>query len=76
MVLNLGPYKAYINYFLSFANHQDPNVNNGGLPNWPKYTNDGKDTLEIGFNSLGTTKDDFREEEIQYMIDNPSVIAF
>ncbi|VVT53807.1 uncharacterized protein SAPINGB_P003759 [Magnusiomyces paraingens] len=74
--LNLGPYKAYINYFLSFANHQDPNVNNGGLPNWPKYTNDGKDTLEIGFNSLGTTKDDFREEEIQYMIDNPSVIAF
>lgn len=73
--VNLGPTKAYLNYFISFANHLDPNTNNGGLPKWPEYTTDGKDTLEIGFTNYGTLKDDFRTEQIQYLIDNPKVIA-
>lgn len=32
-------------------------------------------TLEIGFGTLGTTTDDFRNNKIQWMIDNPEAIA-
>lgn len=72
--LDLGPYRAYQEYFIAFANHLDPNVG-VSLSNWPKYTNSDKKTLEIGFGTLGTTTDDFRNNKIQWMIDNPEAIA-
>lgn len=71
--LNIGPYRAYQDYFVAFANHLDPNVG-VSLANWPNYTNRGKETLAIGFSSLGTTTDNFRNEKIQYMIDNPDSV--
>ena len=34
------------NYWVNFATHGDPN--GAGLPEWPKYTNDSRHTLELG----------------------------
>lgn len=72
--LNIGPHEAYKKYFISFANHLDPNIGTN-LQNWPQYTNEDKKSLEIGFTSLRESVDDFREKPIQYIIDNPKVFA-
>lgn len=71
--LDIGPFKAYQDYFIAFANNLDPNVG-VSLTNWPSYTNNGKETLDIGFSSSSRTTDDFRNEKIQYMIDNPEAV--
>lgn len=67
--LDVGPYKVYQDYFIAFANHFDPNVG-VSLRNWPKYSTSSKDLLRVGFNSLGTMKDNYREQEVSYIIQN------
>lgn len=68
-LINLGPYNAYRKYWIAFAAHMDPNPGSD-LTAWPKYDNDKKQTLNIGFRNLGVRIDDFRQGSIQYLIDN------
>lgn len=72
--LDLGPYKVYQDYFIAFANHLDPNVG-VSLRNWPKYTDNGKETLLVTLSDLSVTTDNFRQTEIQYLIDEPDATA-
>ncbi|KAF5100855.1 hypothetical protein D0Z03_000734 [Geotrichum reessii] len=61
---DLGPVtSSYRRYFISFANHHDPNVGTG-LENWQKYTAGGKEMLEIQMLGNVMRKDDFRVQEI------------
>ncbi|KAH8917913.1 alpha/beta-hydrolase [Atractiella rhizophila] len=55
--------------WLAFAVHLDPNKNNyPGAPNWPDYSQGGKNMV---FQSLGsaTETDDYREKQIDFIID-------
>ncbi|KAH6917979.1 carotenoid ester lipase [Coprinopsis sp. MPI-PUGE-AT-0042] len=64
-------------HVIRFTNKLDPNV--GGLfrPNWPQWTASGKDLLEYsdGLVSLALAKDNYREKEMEYLVevtlDNP-----
>lgn len=71
--LDLGPYRAYQDYFIAFANTLNPNTGIS-LPKWPKYTKKGKETLEIGLTRFGRTTDTYREKQMQFMIDNPDAV--
>lgn len=51
----------------------NPNV--PGLPDWPNYGDEGT-LLEIGFTgSIGTTPDNFRQEAMEYLNNNPVTLA-
>lgn len=70
---DLLPSTAYRRYWISFANHYDPNVNTS-LPIWTQYTNNGKESLQIELDKLRMGSDDFRQASIQQMIDFPELI--
>ncbi|KAI3399554.1 hypothetical protein diail_6576 [Diaporthe ilicicola] len=59
-------------YYISFANTLDPNNGtNGDFTEWPQWTEQGREILEMGNsveNPVGT--DDFREESYQYLLAN------
>lgn len=55
------PSDAYRNYFISFANHHDPNVGTG-LPEWPRFDNEQRKTLRIGLTTLEEGVDVFPQE--------------
>nr|CAA54963.1 triacylglycerol lipase [Geotrichum candidum] len=61
--LNIGPSDSYLRYFISFRNHHDPNVGTG-LQNWAKYTDGGKEMLEIKMLGNSMRTDDFRIDQI------------
>lgn len=72
--LNVGPYLAYRRYWISFANNYDPNVNTN-LTQWDAYTDGKRQTLVIEWDSLKKGTDDFRMDQITYMIDHPEFIS-
>nr|ABI13535.1 lipase [Geotrichum candidum] len=61
--VNVGPADSYLRYFISFANHHDPNVGTN-LLTWNKYTDEGKEMLEIKMFDNSMRTDDFRIEGI------------
>jgi carboxylesterase type B len=61
--LGIGPADSYRRYFISFANHHDPNVGTN-LLNWNKYTDEGKEMLEIHMVGNSMRADDFRIDGI------------
>jgi carboxylesterase type B len=61
--INTGPADSYLRYFISFANHHDPNVGTN-LLNWNKYTDEGKEMLEIHMTDNSMRTDDFRIDGI------------
>ncbi|VVT54503.1 uncharacterized protein SAPINGB_P004108 [Magnusiomyces paraingens] len=71
---NTFPSRAYRDYFISFANHYNPNTNNGGLPYWPKYTNENLEMLHIMADSGSTRKDDFRRDRTDYALGDLSIL--
>ena len=60
-------------YRLNFVNRLDPNGN--GQANWPRYGEQGN---MIQFRRDGTAffTDDYRQEQIGYMIDNADAFHF
>ena len=57
---------------LNFVVNQDPNGN--GQPNWPKY-GDGA-LLRFTDDGPQVSTDDYRKEQIQYMMDNADAFHF
>lgn len=59
-------------YYISFVNTLDPNNGTDSqFTQWPQWTEQGREILELGNsvdNSVGT--DDFREEAYQYLLAN------
>ncbi|VVT44551.1 uncharacterized protein SAPINGB_P000454 [Magnusiomyces paraingens] len=80
--LDFNPAPSYRRYFISFANHFDPNMANTGkyeeknkLEAWPLYTNKGKETLNIGMRKNEESRDVFaRDANIQYFVEHPEAI--
>jgi acetylcholinesterase len=64
-------------YLINFINHLDPNgasnasLLNETLINWPRFSTDTRELLTIldGSVPLTITKDDFRQEPIQFLMD-------
>lgn len=68
------PAPVYRRYFISFANHYNPNVNTG-LHKWKPYTKDGKEILVIKHTSLTDGTDEFeRDSKISHLVNNPELI--
>nr|ABC39650.1 lipase [Geotrichum candidum] len=61
--VNIGPANSYLRYFISFANHHDPNVGTN-LLQWDQYTDEGKEMLEIHMTDNVMRTDDYRIEGI------------
>lgn len=75
--LNIGPSKTYRRHFISFANHDDPNIGTN-LTLWKPYTQEGKETLEIGkhHNDNHITRDEFpRDNSIEYIMKHPEAVV-
>lgn len=73
-ILNIGPYLAYRRYWISFANHHDPNIGTG-LARWNPYTTVGNESLSITFDSLRMRADNFRLDQINHLMYNSSKIS-
>lgn len=65
--LPLGPYKAFRRYFISFANHKDPNYGTQLSP-WPQYSNSDKKILNISPIDLHSTTDNYRSDSVSYLM--------
>lgn len=72
--VDVGPYLAYRRYWVSFANHHDPNIGTG-LTEWKQYTSTGKETLQINFDTLAMGTDNFRQIQINYLMDHSDVFS-
>lgn len=73
--LDIGPSQTYRKHFISFANHFDPNVGTG-LMRWEPYTDEGKETLNIGMTENKMSKDIFpRDSNIEYIMRHPDAIV-
>ncbi|VVT54505.1 uncharacterized protein SAPINGB_P004109 [Magnusiomyces paraingens] len=66
------PSNAYRKYFISFANHYNPNTNNGGLQWWPLYDDKEKLMLHIGRDSGDIIQDTFRGDRTDFAMRNLS----
>lgn len=64
---------AYRAYFLSFANHHNPNVNNGNRPYWPMFDDENRAMLHVSADSLGVTQDTFRLNRTDYIMEDLSI---
>ncbi|VVT56945.1 uncharacterized protein SAPINGB_P005432 [Magnusiomyces paraingens] len=62
------PSNAYRGYFISFANHFDPNTNNGGLIQFPQYHESTQDAVKISFKNGSLMKDDYRRDRTNYIL--------
>lgn len=69
-----GPYLAYRRYFVSFANHFDPNVGTN-LTYWDQYTKENRETMEIKYREFEMQRegDRFREEQIAFLNTNREI---
>lgn len=67
------PSRAYRGYFLSFANHHDPNINNGGVAPFPVYDERTRQLSRISFGNGSTLKDDFRINRTDLYLNNLDV---
>ncbi|KAH6906708.1 triacylglycerol lipase 3 [Coprinopsis sp. MPI-PUGE-AT-0042] len=66
--------KLIMEYWISFAVNLDPNDNNGlKRPKWPQYTKGNKVILQLEGDNTKTIKDDFRKEQMDFLIENAIV---
>lgn len=72
--VDAGPFLAYRRYFVSFANHFDPNIGTN-LTYWNQYTTANRETLEIKHKELRMQDvgDRFRESQIAFLNSNPEI---
>ncbi|KAJ7720798.1 esterase 1 [Mycena metata] len=65
---------AMVDYWLSFATSLDPNDGLGvPRPVWGAYTSDNPALIQLNGDNLTLIADDYREEQIQYIIDKSPV---
>lgn len=68
------PAPVYRRYFISFANHFDPNINTG-LLHWDQYTSKNKETLVINMRKPTMGRDEFdRDNNLNYLVNHPELI--
>ncbi|KAH6896269.1 triacylglycerol lipase 3 [Coprinopsis sp. MPI-PUGE-AT-0042] len=66
--------KLIMEYWISFAVNLDPNDNKGlERPKWPQYTKSKKVILQLEGDNTKTIKDDFRKEQMDFLIENSIV---
>lgn len=71
--VDLGPYQSFRRYWISFANHHDPNHNTDGLAQWDAYTKEGKQELDIQFYQNEMSNDTVRAKPIEFLLTNEQV---
>lgn len=54
--------RAYLRYFISFANFYDPNQAIDDLPEWPMYDEVNRTMLHFSISKIGTATDDYRKD--------------
>ncbi|KAL1702609.1 Alpha/Beta hydrolase protein [Schizophyllum commune] len=65
---------ALMQYWLSFATSLDPNDGLGTeRPNWPVYDADNEVLLRLQDDNITTIPDDYRKEQIDFVLENPLV---
>ncbi|KAJ7754206.1 Alpha/Beta hydrolase protein [Mycena maculata] len=63
-----------VDYWISFATSLDPNDGLGlTRPNWPEYTVDGKNLLQLNSTNLTVIEDDYRSTQINFINSNPAL---
>jgi carboxylesterase type B len=66
--------KTFQRYYVSFVTKQDPNALGTSAPliNWPKWSSSTLQLLEIGLLKNGITKDNFRQQAYEYLVQKTS----
>ncbi|KAL1727187.1 Alpha/Beta hydrolase protein [Schizophyllum commune] len=65
---------AIMDYWLSFATSLDPNDGLGTeRPNWPVYDADSEVLQQLQDDNITTIPDDYRKEQIDFVLENPLV---
>ncbi|KAL1723644.1 Alpha/Beta hydrolase protein [Schizophyllum commune] len=66
---------AIMDYWLSFATSLDPNDGLGTeRPNWPVYDGSNEVLLQLQDDNITTIPDDYRKEQIDFVLENPLVL--
>ncbi|KAL1750914.1 Alpha/Beta hydrolase protein [Schizophyllum commune] len=65
---------SIMDYWLSFATSLDPNDGLGSQrPIWPAYSVENEVLLQLKVDNITTIPDEFRREQIAFVMDNPAV---
>ncbi|KAJ2916212.1 hypothetical protein MD484_g4180, partial [Candolleomyces efflorescens] len=63
-----------MDYWISFAVSLNPNDGKGvQRPNWPKYTASKKVLMQLHGGNMTVVPDDYRKEQIDFLLENPAV---
>jgi len=69
-----GQQNEYQTRWIKFANTLDPN--HPGLTQWPTYDKGGQNLIIDKHGAAGVVRDDFRNEPIQFFLDNIDALTF
>ncbi|KAF5365094.1 hypothetical protein D9758_010971 [Tetrapyrgos nigripes] len=65
-----------MDYWISFANTLNPNDGKGSTrPNWPEYTANRQELMQLNGHNTTAIKDDFRERQIAFFNRDPAVFG-